>query len=420
MGLREMTLDQVKALGITGYSTSILLRLGVWEPSWSQEQRAPGHVERLDHLRSTVKHYMAQAFPDDLEDMDSGITETDFEDSVEYGERFNAMVQATGGTFAIEDNPSNYLIFSDGELVGTYPGPSNSEFPYLWGPVNPMHQDMHQMDHEWWTDPVIGAHTQRNIFTAGYAPDDPAAEDVYDAVRRMHAEGVERVFIKSMQFKVTAATEYTETVVDALDAGKMDPLDIILLNREGHSKVYIVQHFIPMQWEMRFMVVNGEVISGAASVEDHTPLDRIGSKNVVGVSNALMKQRRYGPDDTVLNKEVASALESAARGIVANYFQEHGKALWNCSLDMCMTEDKDTGEFTVPTVVELNDLSNSGLYANDVEAVAQAIFDGAKNGVFEREFNEAITKHQSEPTWVQCYEEQFDQPLPLGAYEDDM
>ena len=128
---------------------------------------------------------------------------------------------------------------------------------------------------------------------------------------------------------------------------------------EGDRDALLVQDRVDMSCETRFFAVDGRVVSGAACIEAHTPVDR---EEVEGVTAAVFEHKRNGGDlfhDPVLARD----LEAYAATVAAEAAQE---GLENLVIDVAIGRDG------VPIVVEMNPAINAGLYANDPAAIVEA------------------------------------------------
>lgn len=108
-------------------------------------------------------------------------------------------------------------------------------------------------------------------------------------------------------------------------------------------------------------MIDGELVSGAACVEDHTPLDRPDGDGVI-VSDLYEERRNSGK--MVIDPATSAALLELAGRFVSEMSAEEPLML-NYSLDLAMTPDG-------PVVIELNAANDSGLYANDAGVIMRA------------------------------------------------
>lgn len=379
----EFTLDELRGMGYPGYVYApTMLNHG-----WSEEvlkERYPGSAfwYTMRQLHETMEAHSAATKHMKLWTPE----EVDVEDSLEAAFRFDAIVRATGGTLLL-GTPAHLWAFKEGRLLGRHTIDAEADpLPWLWGPLTQNLLGHHSHDDYWWHNPTLRTFARRRFLIAGCLPDDPDAMDLYDAILHLESQGAQRVLIKTLISKGMAEVVETAHIKQMVESGLSDPLGMYLLSQEGQSAVYSVQEFIPMQWETRFLVVDGKVVSGAGNVECHTPLDRL---HVVGVTNCLLERERNG-GELSLQPQVALELQRTAEHIVRTIREASGVNLRDCSLDLCMSQNPETGEFDVPTVVEINALSNSGLYANNPYAVTRAIVARAASGRVDQETNDHL------------------------------
>ena len=117
-----------------------------------------------------------------------------------------------------------------------------------------------------------------------------------------------------------------------------------------------------MEYEYRFFVVNGEVVTGAGCVEEFTPLN-----NRAQFDDRMRQVRSEGGPVTsqpeILERYLSFAKQAAsefsAEGLLNTY-----------SLDLATGSDGQT------LIIELNGLPNSGLYASDPHYVTRSLIEG--------------------------------------------
>lgn len=127
------------------------------------------------------------------------------------------------------------------------------------------------------------------------------------------------------------------------------------------DKVLMVQDLIPMEHEIRFLVFDGRIISCSAQVDEYTPLVNAFKKRwftktarIRGNKNTLNTPISKNDFYKMVGKCARIVLELALEGIL------------DYSLDMCISNGQ-------PTLVEINPLSNSGLFGNDYERLVLAV-----------------------------------------------
>lgn len=131
---------------------------------------------------------------------------------------------------------------------------------------------------------------------------------------------------------------------------------------EGDRDALLVQEVVAMTHETRFFVVNGEVITGAACIEAHTPRQAPGGDCVLPELFELKRNRRK----EVTDPEAAETLLTFARAVAAEVAAETSD-LPHYVMDCALGADRK------PLVIELNPIAQSGLYAINADRLFTAI-----------------------------------------------
>lgn len=173
--------------------------------------------------------------------------------------------------------------------------------------------------------------------------------------------------------KVTRPVKYThnrqiDIPADA-DADRLAQIAIRafeydLMRIEGDRDNILIQEKIPMTHETRFFVARGRVVSGAACIEEHTPLDREPGTDILAPVFEIRRNGGQRVRDEDVAKRLVAFAERAAEMIVAEEPE-----LRNFVLDAAIGPDGK------PVMIELNPLVGSGLYANDPKAIAEAFVE---------------------------------------------
>ena len=119
---------------------------------------------------------------------------------------------------------------------------------------------------------------------------------------------------------------------------------------EGEKGTLLLQERVEMTHETRFFVVNGEVVCGAACIEDHTPLE-----NTSGEILSPVFETRRNSGAIVTDPAAAEKLLDAARTITTGIVAEDAE-LTHFVLDLALDP---AGQ---PLAIELNPIGSSGLY----------------------------------------------------------
>lgn len=232
-------------------------------------------------------------------------------------------------------------------------------------------------------DPVFLAHAGRaitpvtlNFEDSPHTSTEPdLVQTLYDAAQR----GVERMVLKS-----TTAKAGVWLIELNVDQDQRDIADEVLellgwsaIRAEGLPGQLVLQDYVPMTWEMRHFIVDGELITSAGCIEEFTPLNAVtstddGQPTVTRHSDLLREHRgtlgRAGTDEVICRPLRAAVM----RKFAAQVGREHGGTI---VIDTAI--NAATGQ---PLVVEFNDLPNSGLYACDVWALYRALVTATDRG----------------------------------------
>lgn len=208
------------------------------------------------------------------------------------------------------------------------------------------------------------------------SPDPEMMSGYRDAMARSGAglsivDGLAEFRGRSCLMKVTRPVKYTHNRVFEVpaDAEARSLSSMVLREYEfdlerisGDRDNVLIQEVIPMTHETRFFVAGGEVVSGAACIEEHTPLDREAGQGILPPVFEL--GRNVG--ERVRDEAVAERLVAFAREAAAMIVAEEPE-LRNFVLDAAIGPDG------APVLIELNPLVGAGLYANDPVAIAEAL-----------------------------------------------
>lgn len=203
--------------------------------------------------------------------------------------------------------------------------------------------------------------------------------DVRDAMARFAAEGVRTVSLKMLQSKaapvyrvdiagvaddVSARKVLLSTMADGDDGGT-SPFDYLVGHLEG-QEAFVIAPWVEMVDEYRVFVVNGTPVTGGGCVEEFTPADRLGSGRY-DPRLRRVRRRLDAPrcDLRTVERLVAYARDRAAAITGAGRVRD---------FDLDVAVDVRTGK---PTIVELNGMTNAGLYASDPHAILKALLETA-------------------------------------------
>lgn len=192
----------------------------------------------------------------------------------------------------------------------------------------------------------------------------------------MVAHGARDVFVKqvwpakslpTLRFAISNTTT-------ASQARRMflDEVGFHFARYEGDKACLLVQDDVEMFCETRFMVINGKVATGAACIEEHTPID-CGAWD--RAFDPIWEMKRGGTirDERPFMERKKTAFDMwAFAQNVANDITAECPDFKSYSLDVAIGDD---GQFLV---IELNPASNCGLYATNTAILLQAILDFAQ------------------------------------------
>lgn len=190
---------------------------------------------------------------------------------------------------------------------------------------------------DYWTDEAFLGHVGREFHAVPY-------EDVASIADRMLSEG-KSVFVKSSRqkhFKLTLKPG--DSFADKIGDMAYSFIDGPLL---------LVQELVPVEYEYRFFIIDRNVVTGSANMQDLTPLD------FPLAYGAVFKTPLTADPDR--RPDVVEAFHELAGKIAAEMDTPHA------CVDIAMIDGK-------PSVVEFNpmQLGHLGLFACDVRALAEA------------------------------------------------
>lgn len=203
--------------------------------------------------------------------------------------------------------------------------------------------------------------------------------DLIETLLTAASHGVERMVLKRTSLK---AGVYLIELSPHLDRQELtDKLFNLLgwaaVHTEGRPGQFVLQEYVPMAWEMRHFIVDGDLVTSAGCIEEFTPLNAVvasddGQPTVTKHSDLLREHR-----GTLGQLEPSPVIQRPLRAQIMRKFaaqvgREHGGTI---VIDTAI--NADTGQ---PLVVEFNDLPNSGLYASDVWALYRALVTATNRG----------------------------------------
>lgn len=261
---------------------------------------------------------------------------------------------------------------SNGQLTTkrTFPGDpawTRDEMRRRLGPV-PSHEEggRHARDLEL-AHPLVRSYGNRAMLLGMVGGNDPATDIVQWLAGRHRHAGVERGIIKAAERKNGVWSIQLDSDPEVVRQRLFDAMDWTYVRLEGAVDALLAQDQLPLEYEYRLFVVDGRVVSGAGCVEEFTPLDQ-----TPGPFDSRMRRERGhfqdGPSDVENRPDLTARLVRFGRQVAA----EHGGTV---VIDVAFDASTDQ-----PIVIELNGMSNSGLYASSPWAVTQALIGARDRG----------------------------------------
>lgn len=303
----------------------------------------------------------------------------DFEDCWEDRLRLSAAWRASGGSLRFWGNED--VTEASGQ-VWTRERLSRRMGPVRWDETGGRHGADRHLRH-----PMTVRHSGRPCVLAGLAPHPsevadypewlPDSVDAADVMADLAELGFAHAVLKNSQSKsgiwrlpVSIDPEVNRRVINDTETG----LGWTTVRLSGVPEMLLVQAWVPLEHEYRVFVVDGVPVSGAGCIEEFTPLDSLS-----GVPFDVRTRRLRGhlgtgepsPIETVPG--LSSRYELFVR--MALELSDEPWARGTFVVDLAVRAD--TQEIVV---VEVNELSNSGLYASDPYLVASAIATAADRG----------------------------------------
>lgn len=213
---------------------------------------------------------------------------------------------------------------------------------------------------------------------------DPATDVIAWMVARHRKFGVERAVVKATSLKGGIWSIELDLDPAVVEQRLFDALGWDYVRLEGLADAVFVQDQLELAYEYRLFVVDGDVVSGAGCIEEFTPLDR----NVTDGSFDTRVRRVRGPiasyngDADTEPSPVEYRIEAVARLIEfgRKIASEHGGTI---VIDVAFdvgTRGNAHADSGHPVVIELNTLSNSGLYASNPWIVTERLMHARDRG----------------------------------------
>ena len=185
---------------------------------------------------------------------------------------------------------------------------------------------------------------------------------VAEAVLEAHQQGLRRVFLKVNKAKyLTCPLDLPDTLTrEKAQALVAHVLGYASTHLEGYADAVLVQEWVPMRREYRFLVCDSVPVTGAGIVPEYTPLD---ADPATAFSPIVRKVAHQVAQERLTDQELAGYVDLASR-YALEVRAENG--LRDFVLDVCTIEGR-------PAVVEVNPCQNMGLYASRTDLWIQAV-----------------------------------------------
>lgn len=217
-------------------------------------------------------------------------------------------------------------------------------------------------------------------------PDEDTENDsfpnAYDVLCGLYAEGHSRAVVKISGTKQGVMSILLSDDVDELrdELFRGDDAGWTMVRASGVPGGLLVAPWIEMTYEYRVFVVDGMPVTGAGCVEEFTPLDHC---PYTGRFDSAVRKNRGNS----VTGGIPSEVEYKARLVDKFVIRAH-------ELAATLPEGRNTVDmdfaivpgYDVPVLVELNGVSNAGLYAIDSDALADAMVVAKDRGYWTDEF----------------------------------
>jgi hypothetical protein len=336
--------------------TGLGLALGLKPFRGSPEHRvlSPVAAARAAELRAVWSQYVNPVDDDG---------DADFEDFYEGAARLEAAIEVYGADRVWIEFPTDDSVLHNAQTGETISGTRAAAHCQMYG----LRESRRRHDADLAEDRLADLYPTFSAFrrNAGRTIE-PTGHDLEgrpgaELVPTVLAHAGERIVLKMLQAK--HGMWFLDIAEDATrsDVYKqlMAATDWQMVSAGGRPGAFVVQSVVPMRYEYRVFIIDGQPASGAGCIPRFTPLD-----NEQAFDTKVEEVR--GSGTVAVESEVVERLVSfAAR--VARELATEVHDLRNYVIDVAV-DDYDR-----PLVVELNGLLNSGLYASDPCLVVAAL-----------------------------------------------
>jgi len=185
-------------------------------------------------------------------------------------------------------------------------------------------------------------------------------KDLRNVIQEMADAGHEKLFVKVNRPKYSIEVIDIKNKEDAYSSFTRSESAWAAIHLEGKADAFLIQEFIKMRYEYRMIVVDNELASGAACIEEFTPLN---NKNRFDIQ---LRENRdevsYVINDEFFGNELVNQYIKVAHEFILSMSKENSN-FTDYTLDLAL-DDKDN-----VIVIECNPLNNYGLYAMDYASI---------------------------------------------------
>jgi hypothetical protein len=319
---------------------------------WSETKR-----ELADEILADV----LRTFPEKIAAIDP---DGDIEDFWEDACCVSAAWRASG---------TNLILKSPGTSSDPW---TSDELSRRFGPVASAEEGGHHSPDTLIGHPVVLKYGGRGVLL-GSIGGDPATDVLSWLASRHRDHGVKLGVVKAATKKGGIWVVELDDDPEVIGRRLLEEMDWGYILLEGATNGVLAQDALKLHWEYRLFVVDGEVVSGAGCVEEFTPLDRnahSGSFDTrVRRTRGTLDQRDRSPVED--RPDIAKQLIDFGRNVAG---QHGGTVVIDVALNADATgADNPNG---TPVVIELNGMSNSGLYASNPWVVMAALMTAKDRG----------------------------------------
>lgn len=134
-------------------------------------------------------------------------------------------------------------------------------------------------------------------------------------------------------------------------------------------KYLMFQEVIDMEYETRFFIVEGKIVSGSGRVIDFVPDTTSHKDPFAYATKSVQHQSQSNDGQEVVTNPYYDKLYKLTQQIVQS-LSTHEKHSPTCVIDVAWCRDKNQ-----PVLVEINGISNAGLYGGDAITIYKALYD---------------------------------------------